>query len=440
MKVCPSCSNEYDDTLSFCRVDGGRLEAKNSGTPCPQCGRDTEASKRFCPHCGASLVLRKQQEARKPEEPRITTPASQAEKKAPAFEQPVAKTVMEIKTDESPVQQLPPKISVPEKDEQPAEDFPAPDSLAMPIEQTLTERNKRVNSKWVFLATVLGVTSLLIGGAVYYAKERGMGIENILGKSSPSDDQPERTADITGRTAVAQVLPAEELGFSVQGPGALDTNRRDTLLSEKIESQLGRLRSLYQQKVQQKPDLMGTVTLQIAIDPSGQVTQVEERTSHINDGDFKQSVIQEVYKWRFPEASSGSVNVNYPLLFLPPGMDIATIVNWERANGLRVLEPYSGPSVGGSASGQTPNPIPPATKPPITVGSQTPQALQPYEVLYPTSVYREPREDSPQVATIAAGTKVNVAGVRGEWIEVRSKRGNPPGYIKKDSAAPWGNR
>jgi hypothetical protein len=35
---------------------------------------------------------------------------------------------------------------------------------------------------------------------------------------------------------------------------------------------------------------------------------------------------------------------------------------------------------------------------------------------------------------------VNVVAVRGDWLEVRSKHGNPPGFIKKDSAVPLGSR
>jgi hypothetical protein len=73
----------------------------------------------------------------------------------------------------------------------------------------------------------------------------------------------------------------------------------------------------------------------------------------------------------------------------------------------------------------------PAHEPPITV---------PYQTLAQTFVYRETKEDSPRVASIAAGTKVNVVAIREEWLEVQSKHGNPPGFIKRNSAVPMGNR
>ncbi len=57
-----------------------------------------------------------------------------------------------------------------------------------------------------------------------------------------------------------------------------------------------------------------------------------------------------------------------------------------------------------------------------------------YEVIRATSVFEEPSESSRKVATINKGTKVNVVRSVGEWLEVRSKHGNPPGYIRRDDA------
>jgi hypothetical protein len=71
------------------------------------------------------------------------------------------------------------------------------------------------------------------------------------------------------------------------------------------------------------------------------------------------------------------------------------------------------------------------TEPPQIVREKT--IVGPYQVLYPTSVHGEPREDSVRVANIEAGTRVHVVGVQGEWLEIRSKHGRPPGFIKKGS-------
>lgn len=59
-----------------------------------------------------------------------------------------------------------------------------------------------------------------------------------------------------------------------------------------------------------------------------------------------------------------------------------------------------------------------------------------YEVIHPTKVYSKPNEQSEAVASIDVGIKVNVVDVRDNWLEIRSKFGRPPGFIKKESAMP----
>ncbi|MFQ5540120.1 MAG: thermonuclease family protein [Candidatus Binatia bacterium] len=63
-----------------------------------------------------------------------------------------------------------------------------------------------------------------------------------------------------------------------------------------------------------------------------------------------------------------------------------------------------------------------------------------YKMRYSTLVYSEPRGDSPTVTEIRARTRVNVTGVQGDWLEIRSKHGRPPGFIRKDSVVPIGSR
>jgi uncharacterized coiled-coil protein SlyX len=54
-----------------------------------------------------------------------------------------------------------------------------------------------------------------------------------------------------------------------------------------------------------------------------------------------------------------------------------------------------------------------------------------YETSRPTSVYNEPSEFSRKVATITEGTIVTVVGYSGEWLQIRSRHGNPPGFIHR---------
>jgi Tfp pilus assembly protein FimV len=57
-----------------------------------------------------------------------------------------------------------------------------------------------------------------------------------------------------------------------------------------------------------------------------------------------------------------------------------------------------------------------------------------YEVIRTTPVYERPSAASREVATISRGTRINVVGSQGDWLEVRSKRGNPPGFVRRDDA------
>jgi uncharacterized coiled-coil protein SlyX len=57
-----------------------------------------------------------------------------------------------------------------------------------------------------------------------------------------------------------------------------------------------------------------------------------------------------------------------------------------------------------------------------------------YEVIRNTPVYDQPSSSARQLASITRGTRVNVVGSQGDWLEVRSKRGNPPGFVRRDDA------
>ncbi len=58
-----------------------------------------------------------------------------------------------------------------------------------------------------------------------------------------------------------------------------------------------------------------------------------------------------------------------------------------------------------------------------------------YETMRATSVYEEPAGSARIVNQIAKGTQVTVVRSVGDWLEIRSKHGNPPGYIRADDAA-----
>jgi len=59
-----------------------------------------------------------------------------------------------------------------------------------------------------------------------------------------------------------------------------------------------------------------------------------------------------------------------------------------------------------------------------------------YETIRATTLFEKPSGSSRAVSNIGDGIKVNVIGSSGDWLEVRSRFGNPPGFIRRDDAKP----
>lgn len=75
--------------------------------------------------------------------------------------------------------------------------------------------------------------------------------------------------------------------------------------------------------------------------------------------------------------------------------------------------------------------VPPAEKP-----SQT---IRLYTITRDTSVFEEPSNFSRKLLTVPKGTTVTVVGSSGGWLEIRSKHGRPPGFVRRDDAVPAGS-
>lgn len=71
-------------------------------------------------------------------------------------------------------------------------------------------------------------------------------------------------------------------------------------------------------------------------------------------------------------------------------------------------------------------PSPPAARRTAAAGS--------YEVVRDTAVLERPSSSAREVALVQRGTTVNVVGSQGDWLEVRSRYGKPPGYIRREDA------
>jgi hypothetical protein len=57
-----------------------------------------------------------------------------------------------------------------------------------------------------------------------------------------------------------------------------------------------------------------------------------------------------------------------------------------------------------------------------------------YETVRATEVHERPAQSSRVITRIGGGTRINVVGAEGEWLQVVSKRGNPPGFVLRANA------
>jgi len=221
------------------------------------------------------------------------------------------------------------------------------------------------------------------------------------------------------------VFLAQELGFSIKT--AKDAPFEANKIALRIEGHLQRLREIYRQESGKNSTLVGSVLLQFEISPSGEVSQVKELSSRINDGKFKNAILAEVGKWTFADIVPENLTVTCPLLFVREGMDITTLVLWEKS--LAAL----GEKVISDRSVETPVPVVVAKKALAKTVQSTETESQ---VKYSTSLRKKADFSSASLTTIAAGTKVTVLNKAGDWLEVRSSTNGPSGFVRKEFIKP----
>ena len=87
-----------------------------------------------------------------------------------------------------------------------------------------------------------------------------------------------------------------------------------------------------------------------------------------------------------------------------------------------------------SAQRATVNSAKPPAVPAVT--ARLSRGLEPrtYETVRSTPVYEEPATSARVVAQISSGTQITVVGSGSGWLEIRSRHGKPPGYVRADDA------
>lgn len=309
----------------------------------------------------------------------------------------------------------------------------------------------RLTSTWPLgLKGIVGIFASLVGlGIVYF----GLGV----GTESPKKDASARV----NPTSLAQqqkpvramnlalgdmVFLALDLGFNVTN--AKQDAIEPSKIAARVESQLQGIRAIYRQESAKNSSLVGAVILQFNIVPSGEVTQVKELSSRLNDPEFKRAILAETSKWSFAEIVSENLMVTCPLLFVREGMDITTLIRWEKSLGnfadsaaapRLAVNRLSAPQVKSpernipAASVANSAPVAPEkTKPAAPAKSEGRE----FQIKYATSLRKDPNFSAATLTTFTIGTKVTVLRKQGDWLEVRATQNGPTGFIRKEFVTP----
>jgi SH3 domain-containing protein len=299
---------------------------------------------------------------------------------------------------------------------------------------TNSNRDWRLGSKGV-----VGVLSCVIGlGVVYFGY--GIGTESpgkkANAKATPAEPQRSKKPVRSMNLALGNmVFFAQDLGFAVKniGESTADVNG----IAARIESQLNGIRQLYRQEIAKNPALAGGLVLQFNIDPTGEVSQIRELSSRLNDEEFKKAVAAEASKWSFAEIATEKLQVTCPLLFVHEGMDITTLVQWEKALANSREKPALAHSTGNVRQEAK---TAPATAPaPSALPSQRAAVktdAKEFQIKYPTSLRNNPNFSATSLTTFTIGTKVTMISRQGDWLEVRSRPNGPTGFVRKEFVVP----
>jgi hypothetical protein len=304
------------------------------------------------------------------------------------------------------------------------------------------ESKRRTGSRRV----VIALASCALGaGLILLASQMGSKPEDESSAKEPSTEAKKKPSRSWNIALGNVVVVAPELGFNakVLKGGQVEESK----VAIRLESQLQGLRELYREKSESDPSLMGGMLLQLSVHASGEVIHVKELGSRITDSEFKKAVLAEVSKWTFPEVIPETTTINCPLLFVREGMDITTVVQWEKT-----LGQFTEKSVNAKMDGQTAqeNQVAEAKKRNAAVAKtvaasskvKAEQNSEPksfsrlYQVKHPTAVRMEPNFGSTSVGKFTAGTKVTVVASTGDWVEVQADDAGLTGFIRREFVTP----
>ena len=300
------------------------------------------------------------------------------------------------------------------------------------------QNNGRNRSAIAISGCALGLALIVVGFGVGSSSKHEPA-------STPKEETPVKKKVPPWNLALGDVvIVARDLGFSISP--SRDTVEEPKVLA-RIDGQLQSIRELYRRESEKDQSLMGGILLQLTTNGAGEVANVKELNSRIISSDFRKSIVSEAAKWTFEDVLAEPTVIKCPLLFVREGMEVTTLVNWERflgdfgelpipgkSDGVAqkvdrsgVLETVKAAGISKTSASQTALTSAPPTA--TTSGSA-------YQIKYATTIRKEPSFSSAAVAKFPVGTRVVLIGKAGDWVKVSYADGGPVGFLRKEFVVP----
>jgi hypothetical protein len=284
------------------------------------------------------------------------------------------------------------------------------------------------------------------------------------------DQKSSDTGKLPNPPSRGAVIIGGDLGVVVGGQGAGVPARSSTELERQLLTFLPQLSEAYDQELTRDPRGMGSLDVKMTIEPNGSVSELRFPLKRMSSEQLTVAMHDVMRTWQFA-AAEGPVDVRYRLLLVPPGMDPASIRQWERHLAGRVEHersektPLAVPVTTGERSSdplavpatkETEGPTAPRRRQRSAAGEaaekeERPEAESPrrqvpqqeaensssfparwYYVTRPTALYVSPLSSAPVITRFRPGKHVWVIGIVGDqWLEVRSGKGRRPGFLPR---------
>jgi hypothetical protein len=238
------------------------------------------------------------------------------------------------------------------------------------------------------------------------------------------------------------------------------------VLEQQVFTLLPEIRDVYERERAQDPALMGSLDIFMVIEPNGGVSDLRFPVKRVSHDRLTDAVFDQMRTWTFPPTTLPA-QLRFTLLFVPPGVDEASILQWEKRLGSRpviekagdaspsmVAAAPSGKELGEETKKKKRTEVSPTTREKSTTTekrlagakdslAKERKTTEPseitgwYRVLYPTALRAAPQSSARVITQLQGGTRLRVVNVvRGKWLEVRSVSDRPPGFLWWEDAAP----